>query len=139
MLGQNSSNHALTWFIAQIRALQDQIPIASFSDVDFLRKVNTLMDEIADVDIDIYFPSYQNIDNFAVFQMFEYTKNEAQRIRFLLRRIALETTLRPEDDNLLKKLLISLHCLNISLLQLNNELNSDYYLPLFSYFQTNAE
>lgn len=139
MFKQNSINHALAWFIVQINGLRDQIPTANFSDVDFLHNANILMSEITSIDIDIYVSSYQNGDNYAVAKMLGHVKKEAQRIRHLLRRVALEITVQPNDKRLLNHILVSLQSLSISLLQLNKELESDYYLSLFSYSQSNAE
>ena len=88
MLRQNSPNHSLSWFISQIEGLQNQIPTVNFSDVDFLRKANFLMNEVTQIDISYYFPSYQNVDNYSASQMMQHIKKEAERIRNLLRRIA---------------------------------------------------
>ena len=139
MSNQNTTNHALAWFIVQINDLRNQVLTANFSDTDFLRSSNILMSDIINIDIDIYLPPYQNVENYAVTQMLNHVKKEAQSIGNLLRRAALEITAQPNDKRLLNKILVSLQSLNISLSQLNKELKSDYYLPLFSYSQSAAE
>lgn len=139
MANQISTNPSLAWFIVQIDALRDKIRIANFCDVDFLHNANTLLTEIARIDVDIYIPTYQYVDTCANVQMLIQVKKQAERIVFLVRRVALEIAMQANDNRAVKEIIVSLKSLSISLSQINKELKSDYYLPLFSFTQYSTE
>lgn len=139
MNNQFSSYHSMSWFIAQINVLRDQVPTTNFSDVGFLRKANALMSEIMQIDVDVYLLPYETIDRHTVDQLLEHAKKETQKIRLLIRRVALDVAGQSKNAGLLDHISVSLQSLSIFLAELNKELKSDYYLPLFSRSLSNIE
>ena len=139
MFNQNPTNHALPWFIVQINGLREQVLTVNFSDVEFLRKVNFLLGEILQIDAGVYLPTYQTIDLNAATQILDQIKKETINVRLLIRRVALETTMQPKERNLVDHISILLQSISISFSQLDKELKSEYYLPLFTYSSSDGE